>query len=333
MHLPTSIRLGAASSLAVGLLLVAGMTSVGASAKPAKENDNGVVLNIEGDTASLNPIVASGLGPTFTKELAAVGASYQLVGNFPSEAPGITALEGGSLDFVSGSITATIGAWAGDAPVKVIGYGAAVGNGSAILVPANSAITSVQGLVGQTVGVNQAGTGQYTLDQALNYYHIPISSVHQVFLQPATALAAFGSGQVQAWATFATNIPIAVTKFNARVLVTAGKVHGQNYTVTVVADSFARKYPHLVNLYYNIMHEAAARIEKNPTTSDNYLVSTDGFDSAEVAYTNAQNTFFDAVTPTQVKAFQSVADLFYKDGSVPVDVKVQGRTIDEARAS
>jgi sulfonate transport system substrate-binding protein len=175
--------------------------------------------------------------------------------------------------------------------------------------------------------VNQAGTGQYTLDQALNYYHIPISSVQQVFLQPSTALAAFASGQVQAWATFATNIPIAVTKFNARVLVTSGKVHGENYTVTVVADSFARKYPNLVKLYFNIMHEAAVRVEKNPTAYDQYLVTNEGFTPAEVAYTNAQLTFFDAVTPTQVKAFQAVADLFYKDGSVPVDVKVQGKTI------
>jgi sulfonate transport system substrate-binding protein len=330
VNLAKSIRLVAAPSLAVGALLLAGMSAAGASATrhAPKEDDSGAVINIEGDTATLNPIQASGLGPTFTKELAAVGASYQLVGNFPSEAPGITALEGGSLDIVSGSITATIGAWAGDAPVRVIGYGAAVGNGSAILVPASSPIKSVQDLVGKTVGVNQAGTGQYTLDQALNYYHIPISSVQQVYLQPTTALAAFGSGQVQAWATFATNIPIAVTKFDARVLVTAGKVHGQNFTVTVVSDSFARKYPHLVKLYFDIMHEAAARLEKNPTAYDQYLVSNEGFDQAEVAYTNAQLTFFDAVTAKQVKEFQAVADLFYKDGSVPVDVTVRGRTID-----
>jgi sulfonate transport system substrate-binding protein len=311
------------------MLSLVNMATAGASATRSapKEDDSGVVINIEGSTTTLNPIQAAGLGPTFTRELAKVGASYQLVGNFPSEAPGITALEGGSLDIVSGSVTATIGAWAGSAPVKVIGYGAAVGNGSAILVPAGSPITSVQDLVGKTVGVNQAGTGQYTLDQALNYYHIPISSVQQVFLQPSTALAAFASGQVQAWATFATNIPIAVTKFNARVLVTSGKVHGENYTVTVVADSFARKYPNLVKLYFNIMHEAAVRVEKNPTAYDQYLVTNEGFTPAEVAYTNAQLTFFDAVTPTQVKAFQAVADLFYKDGSVPVDVKVQGKTI------
>lgn len=333
------LRPATAVTVALGLALTVSVSTVSAIARPKqslpashstpqKENDKGVVINFEGSTTALDSIDAAGLGPTFTKELAKIGASYQFVGNFPSEAPGITALEGGSLDFVSGSITATIGAWAGSAPVKVIGYGAAVATGSAILVPKNSPITSVSQLVGKTVGVNQAGTGQYTLDAVLNYYKIPISSVQQVFLSPANALAAFGSGQVQAWATFATNIPLAVEKFGAHVLVTAGKVHAQNYSVTVVADSFAAKYPHLVKLVYNILHEAAARVEKNPTLSDNFLVANDGFDPAEIAYANGQNTFFDAVTPALVKKFQAVADLFYKDGSVPVDVTVKGQTID-----
>jgi sulfonate transport system substrate-binding protein len=338
MYRSKLFRPATAALAAFALVLTASVTAASAQSTPRhatassrvahKENDHGVVINFEGSTTSLDSIDAAGLAPTFTKELAKVGASYQFVGNFASEAPGVQALEGGSLDVVSGSITATIGAWAGNAPVKIIGYGANVATGSAILVPANSPITSVQQLVGKTVGVNQAGSGQYTLDAALNAYNIPISSVQQVFLSPANALAAFGSGQVQAWATFATNIPLAIEKFNAKVLVTAGKVHGQNFSVTVISSTFAAQYPHLTKLIYNILHEAAARVEKNPTLYDNYLRNNSGFDQAEVDYSNSQLTYFDAVTPSVVKKFQNVADLFYKDSSVPVDVTVKGQTID-----
>jgi sulfonate transport system substrate-binding protein len=320
---------GGAVFAAASLLASVAVTVDGSAAGAAtKENDKGVVVKFSSGTTGTSMDDLAIDDGSFAKALKPLGATAIEAGTFSTEAPGIQALEGGSVDFVTGSITATVGALAATAPIKIFAWSPDAKKDEAILVPKSSSITSVKDLEGKTVAVNQAGTGQYMLDQALSYYHVPISSVHQAYFLAPNGLQAFQSGSVDAWATFATFIPLAEQNANARVLVWGGQVQTKNDTVYVVSSSFADKYPHLLKVIFGVLQKETAKVLKNPTLYDANIVAADHLAPAEVKFLNAANSPLQAVNPTVVKRWQGVANFFYKAGGVPTKVTIAGNTVD-----
>jgi sulfonate transport system substrate-binding protein len=323
--LASGAALVVATGMATSLSLVSGGTPAGAS---VKENDHGVVVKFSSGTAGTTVDDLAIRDGSFAKALGPLGATAVEAGTFTTEAPGIQALEGGSVDFVTGSITATIGALAADAPIKVFAWAPDALKDEAILVPKSSSITSVKGLEGKTVAVNQAGTGQYMLDQALSYYHVPIASVKQDYFLAPDGLQAFESGSVDAWATFATFIPLAEQNANARVLVWGGQVKTKNDTVYVVSSSFADKYPHLLKVIFGVLQAETAKVIKNPSVDNANIEAADHLAPADVTFLDKAEAPLQAVNPSVVKRWQGVANFFHKVGAVPVSVTIAGHTVD-----
>jgi sulfonate transport system substrate-binding protein len=319
-----------------GLLVAAGLTtsvsvlatgSAGGAAA-SKENDHGVVVRFSSGTAGTTPDDLAIQDGSMAKALAPLGATAVEAGTFSSEAPGIEALEGGSVDFVEGSITATIGALAAHAPIKIFAWAPDAAKDEAILVPKNSPITTVKDLEGKTVAVNESGTGQYTLLQALAYNHVPVSTVKQAYFLAPEGLQAFESGSVDAWATFATFITLAEQNANARVLVWGGQVHTKNDTVFVVSSSFADRYPHLLKVIFKVLQAESAKVLKNPSVVNANLVAADHLSPASIKFLDAANAELQAVTPAVLTRWQSVSNFFFKAGGVPVKVTIAGNTVD-----
>jgi sulfonate transport system substrate-binding protein len=308
--LASGAALVVATGIATSLSLASGSSPAGAS---VKENDHGVVVKFSSGTSGTTVDDLAIRDGSFAKALGPLGATAVEAGTFSTEAPGITA---------------TIGALAADAPIKVFAWSPDPTKDEAILVPKNSPITSVKDLEGKTVAVNQAGTGQYMLDQALSYYHVPIASVKQDYFLAPDGLQAFESGSVDAWATFSTFIPLAEQNANARVLVWGGQVKTKNDTVYVVSSSFADKYPHLLKVIFQVLQAETAKVIKNPSVFNANIEAADHLAPADVTFLDKAEGPLLAVNPSVVERWQGVANFFHQAGAVPTSVTIAGNTVD-----
>jgi sulfonate transport system substrate-binding protein len=331
----TTSRTRRFGQMAVALLaVVGGSLALGTGASGAAtsgKKDAGVVIryaDVSGGDA-LYFAIKTGL---LDKDLAKYGATAKIVSTFPAEAPALQALAANAADITTGSITATEGGLAGESDVQVFAYepdGVGPVPGEAILVKANSGITSVKDLVGKTVAVNQAGTGEYLLDKVLTYYNLPESSVKKVYLQPPAGATAFESGQVDAWATFSTYIPQAEEQYGAKILVGGNQVKTQNDTVYVANTSFAKAHPELVKAVYQAIATESSDLLKNHKPYDNFLETTDHLTSAGIiSYSNKTLQTWQPVGAAQEKVFQNVANYFYKEGSLPSQISLSNRVFE-----
>jgi sulfonate transport system substrate-binding protein len=316
----------ALASIITSILVVPAISASAAT----KENDHGVVVRFEGAEGTSLPELAIADG-SMQKALAPLGASATAVGNFTAEAPAVEAINANALDIAGGSITATAGALAGNADIKVFAYYKEDGKGEAILVKNGSPIKSVKDLEGQTVAVNQAGSGQYIVDQALTYYHLPIGSVHFVYLLAPEGNAAFQSGSVAAWGTFATFIPLGEANDDAHVLVWGYQVKSANDGIEVVRSEFAQQYPHLLKVILGVMQAEARKQIKNPAAYNAALVAADHLTPSLVKFEDSQQAVWQPMTPAAVLREQKVATFFFRGGAIPSPVVISSNSINLAK--
>ena len=143
---------------------------------------------------------------------------------FTSGPPQIEAATAGKIDFaVTGNTPPIFGA-AANAKVKIVTGYANNASGDAILIPGRSTLASVADLNGKKVAVAKGSSAHGHLLLQLNKVNLtlgPGKDVEPVFLQPADALSAFTSGNVDAWAIWDPYTAIVQLENNPKTLVTA----------------------------------------------------------------------------------------------------------------
>ncbi|WP_419899407.1 ABC transporter substrate-binding protein [Roseomonas sp. USHLN139] len=121
---------------------------------------------------------------------------------FPAAAPLVEALNAGAIDTgLVGDAPFTFGAAAG-VPAKAIAATRQGQDGLAILVPKDSPIRSFADLRGKSIATGRGSIGHQLVLAALEDAKLPADAVKLVFLLPADAKAAYGSGAVEAWSTW-----------------------------------------------------------------------------------------------------------------------------------
>lgn len=119
---------------------------------------------------------------------------------FTSGPPQIEAATAGKIDFaITGNTPPVFGA-ASAAKVKVVSAYDGSGRGDKILVRNDSPIHTVTDLRGKRIAVGKGSSAHGNVLAQLNRVGLAPSDVALVFLQPADALGAFKSRQVDAWA-------------------------------------------------------------------------------------------------------------------------------------
>jgi sulfonate transport system substrate-binding protein len=157
------------------------------------------------------------------KTLKDQGIAVEWVGPFPNHAPSMQAVVGGSADFsFGGSTTPADQAILSGADLVYVGWAASKPRVTAILARANSGIAHVTDLVGKSVAVNKAGLGEFLLVAALEKYKVPRDKVKVVYMNPPEASAAFGSGQIDAWAIWQGFREIAEVQYGAKPIFVDG---------------------------------------------------------------------------------------------------------------
>ena len=250
----TSLR--AATLISASALGISGIAATAADAKasarassttpivtavaPAKALD-GEVLNV-GDQAGTGAeavLEAAGLIKVSGSSGVLKDGLHVTWDDFTSGPPILEAEEAGAVDI--GGV--------GDAPpifadptgkVVIVGVLKSTYDNAALLVPANSPITSVSQLVGKTVAVGTGTSADYHLLTVLEKAGVSPSSVTHDSLSGAAGLAALESGSVAAFDTWSPWVEDAEAQ-GARVLVT-GAPYGSPYSYQV-ASAEALKNP------------------------------------------------------------------------------------------
>ena len=151
------------------------------------------------------------------KELAKVNAKVEWVPSIAAFSANLDAMNAGALNTSAGAVSPVVGALANGLKWKIFALaGRSFGvHQSGIIVPKGSSIKTVQDLVGKRVAVNVLAHGDYMLLEALKEAGIPLDKVQRTPLQPPDAAAAFATGKIDAWSTFAS--PTAPSRSSGRM--------------------------------------------------------------------------------------------------------------------
>ena len=197
-------RAGHAAVLALALTLVACGKPQGAAEAVLK-----VGSQKGGDKALL---IASG---------ALEGAPYRVEwSDFPAAQHLLEALAAGAVDVGLVGDAPFLFAYAGGAHIQAVHAVASAQGGlsTAILIPRDSPIHSEADLRGRRIATGRGSIGHYLLLRSLERAGLKPSDVTIVFLAPSDAKAAFASGAVDAWSTWAPYLLLAERDEGARVL-------------------------------------------------------------------------------------------------------------------
>ena len=157
--------------------------------------------------------------------------------DFTSGPPMLEAMGSGSVDIGGVGDAPPVFAASGGEAIEIVGAReTADGDQDAVLVPKNSPITSITQLKGKKIAYGSGSSANYNLLTVLTKAGLTTKDVSLVNLQPATALAAFTSGSVDAWDVWPPYVQQVVAQDNARVLAT-GSAYGSPYSFEVASKS------------------------------------------------------------------------------------------------
>lgn len=261
------------------------------------------------------------------RELAREGARAEYAGPFPAMVPAIEAMNAGDVDITYGSISAAIGALAGNSDFKIFAIERGQPDNEGIIAGRDSGIESAADLKGKKIAVNRAGTGEYLALLALDRAGLSRDDAEFVYLPPADAASAFGSGQVDAWATWSSFTGLAQEKLGGRMVITGGELGSLNDTPYIASTAFAERYPTLVAAVYRGLQEAADWIVANPDEAARLYAEAGLPETVARAQVEAAERL-EPITPEIQERFANVARYVAERGVVPSEVDLSDRTID-----
>lgn len=155
----------------------------------------------------------------------------------------VEALSAGSLDFGGMSEIPPIFALAGNAPMKVIAVLKGDVNNQVVLVPKASKLTDAAQFKGKRIGFARSTTSHYFLLRLLQERGLTFKDITPVPLSPQDGLAAFRSGQLDAWVIYGLVVELA-KQGGARVFRTADGYLSGNYVLSAATRAIADPVKH-----------------------------------------------------------------------------------------
>jgi sulfonate transport system substrate-binding protein len=176
---------------------------------------------------------------------------------FPSGPPMLEAMAAGAVDFGATGDTPPIFAQAAGAPLVYAAYQPLTGVGEGVVVPPGSPLTSGRDLKGKRIAVTKGSSAHLLLIRALRSVGLGWSDVTPVFLNPADAASAFGSGGIDAWSIWDPYLALAQKEQKARVLI-SGAVLPRTDAFYLASAKLAHDAPDLLRDFLNALRVEAA---------------------------------------------------------------------------
>ncbi len=254
------------------------------------------------------------------KKLAPLGYGVSWA-EFPSGPPLLEALAAGDVNLGFTGETPPIFSQASGTPVVYVGNTPGQPHSEAILVPANSTITSVAGLKGRKVAVAKGSNAHYLLVASVIRAGLQLSEITPIYLQPPDGRAAFQSGDVDAWAIWDPFFASAEAD-GARLIADAGDTV-PNHSFYLSRRDFAAAHAGALNAAVASIKQIEAWLPANLSAAATQISPVIGL-PAPIVLTSLQRQKYGVikVSPQVLADQQKIADLFYKLDLIPSPINV-----------
>lgn len=236
--------------------------------------------------------------------------------------PLLEALGAGAVDI--GVVGDTPPIFAQAAKANLVYVASAPASASAILVPDDSPVRTVEDLKGKKVAIAKGSSSHNLTVQALAQHGLSFRDIEPVYLAPADAAAAFSTGRVDAWTIWDPYFAIAETRHKARVLVSTDEPGLESNSFYLANRDFAQTYPDVlkasleeisaVSRWASDNRDQLARISSEATGVD-----LESQTIASKRYVIDLQPISDAVIARQ----QAIADTFADLGLIPGKINIR----------
>lgn len=225
-------------------------------------------------------------------------------------------LRAGSIDVGSTAGSAALLARANGSPIKVIGIYSQP-EWSALVVPADSDITSVADLAGRSVAATPGTDPYFFLLQALETEGLEITDVQLQNLQHADGRAALDAGSVDAWAGLDPIMAAAESESGAQLVYR--NVDFNSYGFLNATEEFITEHADLAQVVVDAYEQARAWALENPEETAALLAEIAGIDLAvaEKVITERSNLDVSGIPgDAQLAVLEVIAPVLVASGSV-----------------
>lgn len=234
----------------------------------------------------------------------------------------LEALHAGSVDFGYTGAPPPIFAQAAGIDLRYVGATRSAPDNEAILVPADSTITSVEELSGKRVAVQRGSSANYLVVAALEQADLAFDDIRPAYLTPADARGALVNGNIDAWAVWEPYLSSAEQDLDARILADYSSLT-PTYSFYEASAALVDDHPELVEQLLEALEEGAQWINDNQDEVISLLSQELGLPVETVA-TWQQKTDYSLIPIDDdvIANQQSVADTFYQLDLIPAQVDV-----------
>lgn len=266
-------------------------------------------------------VILKSLG-TLEKSLGKMGYKVEWK-EFQSGTALMEALNAGSIDFGRTGDSPPIFAQAAGTPFVYVAAGKSKFNGSAILVPKDSSIKTIEDLKGKKIGFAKGSSSHYLLLKALAKAGISYNDITPAFLQPADGRVAFEKGNIDAWVVWDPFTASAEVNSGARELVNGKGLTSDRDFFLANAD-FAKNHKKVISQIIQEVKNSSTWANDHHDKLISLLSPLLKIDESSLKLAVNRRVYgVDELTPKLMKEQQSIADLFYKQGIIPKKVNVK----------
>jgi sulfonate transport system substrate-binding protein len=241
------------------------------------------------------------------------------------------AMASGSVDIGGVGDAPPVFAASGGEAIVIVGARKTNGDQDALVVPKGSPITSISQLKGKKIAYASGSSANYNLLTVLNKASLTTKDVSLVNLQPATALAAFTSGSVEAWDVWPPYVQQVVAQNGARVIAT-GSSYGNPYSFEVASKAAVAdpKKAAAIKAYLTILNKGYIWTATHPEQWAAAWAKATGL-PVSVMETAAKidGTTPVAITDDTTTAEQGLVDQFFGAGLIPAKVDMKDYITDQ----
>ncbi|WP_193200074.1 sulfonate ABC transporter substrate-binding protein [Nostoc sp. MG11] len=256
------------------------------------------------------------------KRLQPEGVSVEWI-EFPAGPQLLEAMNVGSIDLGHTGESPPIFAQAADAAITYIAGIAPSPASSAILVPKNSAIKTVNDLKGKKIAFQKGSSAHYMLVQILETYGLKYSDIQPIYLPPADARAAFVKGSIDAWAIWDPFYAAAEKSADSRVLIDGIGINRQG-GYYLASKNFANQQSETIKVILEEIQNLEQWSDQNRNEVAATLSPILGIDLETMQKsTNRKKFGITPVTQELITLQQQVADKFYELKLIPKQINVK----------
>ena len=256
------------------------------------------------------------------KRLQPEGVSVKWI-EFPAGPQLLEAMNVGSIDLGHTGESPPIFAQAAGAAITYIAGIAPSPASSAILVPKNSAIKTVNELKGKKIAFQKGSSAHYMLVQILEKNGLKYSDIQPIYLPPADARAAFVKGSIDAWSIWDPFYAAAEKSADSRVLIDGTGVNKQG-GYYLARKNFANQQPETIKVILEEIQNLEEWSDQNRNEVAVTLSPILGIDLETMQKsTNRKKFGITPVTQDLITLQQQVADKFYELKLIPKQINVK----------